>query len=72
MFAGNDVRVVAVDSPPPPQVIHPQQQFVGYETDAYRLAHAFAREQMARKYPKSVEYLEAEDAMLQQHLKAQK
>jgi len=63
--------VVVVESPPPPQRVVNETTFVPYENDSYARAHACAREQIARRYPRSVEYLEAEQALVMQYLSAQ-
>lgn len=60
--------VVAVDSPPPPQRIITETQFAAYEKDTYAQAHAWAQQQLARKYPGSVDLLETEKQLIKQYL----
>lgn len=62
---------MTVDAPPLPQQTVHQTNFVPYERDSYAKAHALAKEQIARRYPASVEYLEAEQSLTQQYLNAQ-
>lgn len=63
-------RPVAVDTPPPPQRTATQTHYVPYETDEFALAHQWASEQVARKYPGSVEVLSALDSLIKQQMNA--
>jgi len=60
--------VVAVDTPPPPQRVVPETHYVSYEKDDYALAHQWASEQLARKFPGSVELLTSLDSLIRQKL----
>lgn len=68
----NMVQPVPIDSPPLPQQVASETRFAPYQVDDYSQAHAWAREQMARKYPGSTDLLEAEQAMIRQYLGALK
>lgn len=59
---------VAVDSPPPPQQVVPETHFVSYQRDDYARAHQWASEQLARKFPGSVELLTSLDSLIRQQL----
>lgn len=63
-------RPVAVDTPPPPQRVVPQTHYVSYENDAFAQAHQWASEQLARKFPGSVELLTGLDSLIRQKLNA--
>lgn len=64
--------MIVRESPPPPQVTVTEQQFVPYENDSFARAHAQAVEHLARRYPGSIEFVEAEKGLIEQFLKAQK
>ncbi|MEQ8849088.1 serine protease [Botrimarina sp.] len=66
--AAGEPRPVAVDSPPPPQRVVPQTHYVSYENDQFALAHQWASEQLARKFPGSVELLTSLDSLIRQKL----
>jgi len=51
-------------------VIRTDQTFIPYEADSYARAYAWATEQLARKYPGSINLVEAQKSMIEQHLKA--
>ncbi|QDV80727.1 trypsin-like peptidase domain-containing protein [Botrimarina mediterranea] len=59
---------VAIDSPPPPQRVVPETHYVSYERDDYARAHQWASEQLARKFPGSVELLTSLDSLIRQQL----
>jgi hypothetical protein len=59
---------VAVDSPPPPQQVVPETHYVSYQRDDYARAHQWASEQLARKFPGSVELLTSLDSLIRQQL----
>lgn len=61
-------RPIAVDSPPPPQRVVPETHYVSYERDEFARAHQWACEQLARKYPGSVEMLSSLDSLIKQQL----
>lgn len=61
-------RPVAVDSPPPPQQVVPETHYVSYERDEFARAHQWACEQLARKFPGSVELLTSLDSLIRQQL----
>lgn len=61
-------RKVAVDTPPPPQQIVPETHYVSYEKDDFARAHQWASEQLARKFPGSVELLTSLDSLIRQQL----
>lgn len=62
--------VVTTESPPPPQHVVNSQSFVPYATDQYRRAHQQAREQLAKRYPSSIDMLEYEQSLIDQYLSA--
>ena len=59
---------VSIDAPPTPQYHGVDQRFVTVERDSYQQAHAYAKEQLARRFPKSVEYFTAEKSLIDQFL----
>ena len=59
---------VAIDAPPLPQRVVPETHYVPYERDEFARAHQWAGEQLARKYPGSVEWLSGLDSLIKQHL----
>lgn len=61
-------RPIAVDSPPPPQQVVPETHYVSYERDEFARAHQWACEQLARKFPGSVELLSSLDSLIKQQL----
>ena len=63
-------RPIAVDSPPPPQQVVPETHYVSYERDEYAKAHQWASEQLARKFPGSVEMLTSLDSLIRQRVNA--
>lgn len=64
-------RPVAVDSPPLPQKVATETHYVPYETDGFARAHQWASEQVARKFPGSVEVLTTLDSLIKQQLNAE-
>ena len=64
------VKPVTVDTPPPPQQIITETKFAPYERDTYAQAHAWAREELVRKYPGSTGLLETEQSLIRQFLAA--
>lgn len=64
----NEPQRVAVDSPPPPQQVVPETHYVSYQRDDYAKAHQWASEQLARKFPGSVELLTSLDSLIRQQL----
>lgn len=65
------MKPVAVDSPPPPQRVVPQTHYVPYENDQFARAYQWASEQVARKFPGSVEVLAALDSLIKQQINAE-
>jgi hypothetical protein len=61
---------IAVDTPPPPQRMVPENHYVPYEKDSFAKAHQWASEQVARKYPGATEVLQAQDSLIKQHIAA--
>ncbi|MEN1679466.1 MAG: hypothetical protein AAGJ46_07715 [Planctomycetota bacterium] len=61
-------KPVAVDTPPPPQRTATETHYVPYETDGFARAHQWASEQVARKYPGSIEVLTTLDSLIKQQL----
>lgn len=61
---------IAVDTPPPPQQVVPETHYVPYEQDQYARAHQWASEQLARKFPGSIEMLTTLDSLIKQQLNA--
>jgi hypothetical protein len=61
-------RVVAVDSPPPPQRTVPETHYVPVEKDSFAKAHQWASEHVARKYPGATEVLQTQDSLIKQYL----
>lgn len=61
-------RPVAVDSPPPPQQVVHQTHYVPYEQDRFAAAHQWASEQVARKFPGSVEMLSTLESLIKQQM----
>ncbi|QDT70489.1 hypothetical protein MalM25_34370 [Planctomycetes bacterium MalM25] len=61
-------RPIAVDSPPPPQRVVPETHYVSYERDEFARAHQWACEQLARKFPGSVEMLSSLDSLIKQQM----
>lgn len=59
---------VSVDAPPTPQYRGVDQRFVSVESDRYEQAHAYAAEQLARRYPASVTYIESMKSLINQFL----
>lgn len=59
---------IAVDTPPPPQQVVPETHYVAYERDEFARAHQWACEQLARKFPGSVELLSSLDSLIKQQL----
>ena len=59
---------VPVENPPPPQVQTTENHYVPYETDSYRQAHAWANEQLAKRYPGSLEYVGTIESLIKQYL----
>lgn len=61
---------IAVDSAPPPPVVHRETRFVDVERDSFAQAHAWAVEQLVRKYPNSQSWAEAQASLINQFLNA--
>ena len=61
-------RRIVVDSEPPPQQVVPETHYVSYENDEFAKAHQWACEQLARKFPGSVEMLTSLDSLIRQQL----
>lgn len=59
---------ISIDAPPTPQYRAVDQRFVTVETDRYEQAHAYAAEQLARRYPASVTYIESMKSLINQFL----
>lgn len=59
---------IAVDTKPPPQQVIPETHYVSYENDEFAKAHQWACEQLARKFPGSVEMLTSLDSLIRQQL----
>ncbi|MCP4571441.1 MAG: trypsin-like serine protease [bacterium] len=68
--AKGEAPVIATDTPAPPQSIRTVTEFAPFETDRTAAAYAWARLQMARKYPGAVDALEAEQKLAEQYLAA--
>ncbi len=62
------VNPIAIDSRPPPQQVVPETHYVSYENDEFAKAHQWACEQLARKFPGSVEILTSLDSLIRQQL----
>lgn len=69
-----DTRVVpiAVDAPIVPPKIHTETHFVEIDSDRHRQAHAWAKEQLARRYPGASPTLETLDSLINQYLEGRK
>lgn len=65
-------RVVTVDAPPLPQVTQTDTRFVNVEKDTFAKAHAWAQEQLVRRYPGAVPSVETLNSLIQQYLNATK
>jgi hypothetical protein len=63
---------IAVDAAPTPQLVTTETHFVPFERDSFQQAHAWAKEQLVRKYPGSVSTVETLDSLISQHLEARK
>ena len=59
---------IAVDTKPPPQQVMPETHYISYENDEFAKAHQWACEQLARKFPGSVEMLTSLDSLIRQQL----
>lgn len=64
------MKPIAVDSPPPPQQVMPETHYVPYENDEFAKAYQWASEQVARKFPGSVEVLTALESLIKQQMNA--
>ncbi|PQO39358.1 hypothetical protein C5Y96_05750 [Blastopirellula marina] len=64
-------HVVTMENPPPEQITRTHTEYVPVETDRYAEAHAWAREQIVRKYPKTVDAVETLQSLIDQYLNAQ-
>ncbi len=62
---------IAVDSPPLPQRSVPETHYVPYETDSFAKAYQWASEQVARKYPGTLDVLTSLDSLIKQQINAQ-
>lgn len=65
---GGGATPIAIDTPPPPQKVAPQTHYVSYDRDDFAKAHQWASEQLARKFPGSVELLTSLDSLIRQQL----
>ncbi len=63
---------IAVDAPPSPQRIHTETHFVNVERDTHEQAHAWAKEQLARRYPGATPTLETLDSLIAQFKEGRK
>ncbi|MGL4513810.1 MAG: hypothetical protein ACRCT8_12025 [Lacipirellulaceae bacterium] len=61
---------VVVDNPPPPQQTVHRNHYVPVESDRFAAAYQWAAEEIARKYPRSVDTLTALDGLTRQKLNA--
>jgi hypothetical protein len=68
----SSVVPIAVDSAPLPQLIHTETHFVDVEKDTYAKAHAWASEQLVRKYPGTAASVETLQSLIRQFLDANK
>lgn len=69
-WGADEQRPIAVDTPPPPQRTATETHYVPYETDGFARAHQWASEQVARKYPGSIDVLTTLDSLIKQQLNA--
>lgn len=65
-------RPIAIDTPPPPQRVERETHYVPYQADDFARAHQWASEQLARKFPGSVEWLASLDSLIKQQLAGRK
>ncbi|WP_197524858.1 S1 family peptidase [Botrimarina hoheduenensis] len=70
--AGATSRPIAIDTAPPPQQSIRETHYVPYATDEFAKAHQWAGEQLARKFPGSVEWLTSLDSLIRQQLAGRK
>ncbi len=66
------VRVVATDSPPPPQSVRTRTQFTPVNVDDTDEALAWAVDQLGRKFPGSVSYTQTLQGLMDQYRNAKK
>lgn len=59
---------IPVEAPPLPQVHTTNNHYVPYETDSYRQAHAWALEQLTKRYPGALEYVGTIESLIKQYL----
>lgn len=69
-FDQEQQRPVVVETPPPPQRTVYTNHYVPIDQDKYREAHQWASEQLARRYPGSIEHLHTLESLIQQRLAA--
>jgi hypothetical protein len=65
-------RTVVVDAPPAKEKHRIDTRFVTVEADSYQKAHELARAEIGRRYPGSLDILEAEISLLRQFLAGDK
>lgn len=63
---------IAVDAPPSAPRVHTETHYVPIETDRHQQAHAWAKEQVARRYPGATATLETLDSLISQFLEGRK
>lgn len=69
-YSSKSPKPVAVDTPPPPQRTVPETHYVPYERDEFARAFQWASEQVARKYPGSIETLTTLNSLIKQQVNA--
>jgi hypothetical protein len=65
---GAATRTIAIESPPLPQRTVPETHYVPYERDEFARAHQWASEQLARKFPGSIEWLAGLESLIKQKI----
>ncbi|PHR99594.1 MAG: hypothetical protein COA78_24815 [Blastopirellula sp.] len=63
--------VVAVENPPPPQVVRSETQYISYETDTHAKAYQWSKDQVVRKYPGTSDAFQYADSLINQYIKAE-
>jgi len=62
--------VVAIESPPPPQVVRQATEYVAYETNQHAAAYQWAKRKLVEKYPGANEQLRQLDSLIHQYISA--
>lgn len=63
---------IAIEHPPPQPEVIETNRYVPYESDQHQRAYIWAAEQVARKFPSTIETLTTLDSLIQQQLNASK